>query len=189
MINPNDYNLIVCVNDQIDDSVAQKINKSVESIPEALIVRTHSSGAEASFLLLGISYCAVKICEGFLSKIGEMVAEKTLGDLMGTIKEGQKEPFIITAGGIIKGETYGFSLHHSIIFELNDGSTLKCLFKADWNMSEFNKAVIIFNRELRKYKKNEKNQISNIQKTHLPYAGFQLITVDLENETIIHVKI
>lgn len=77
MINPNNYNLIVCVNDQIDDSVAQKINKSVESIPEALIVRTHSSGAEASFLLLGISYCAVKICEGFLSKIGEMVAEKT----------------------------------------------------------------------------------------------------------------
>lgn len=189
MKNPNDYNLIVFVNEQIDDSVAQEIEKSVEQTPDTLIVPVPSQGPQASLLLIGITAIAVKIGEGFLSKIGEIAAEKALGGLMGAIKEAQEEPVIITAGGIIKGETNGFSLHHSMVFNLSNGATLKCLFKANWTMSEFNKAVIIYNRELRKYRKNEQNQISNIQETHLPYAGFLPITVDLENETIIHVSI
>lgn len=188
MINPNDYNLIICVNEQIDNNVAQKIDKSIDSIPDTLLIRVPPMGPQASILLLGISFVAVKICEGFFTKIGEMAAEKALGDLMGTIKEAQQEPYIMTAGGILKGDTGGYSLHHSIIYELDDGSTLKLLFKTDWNMGQFNKAIIIYNKEIRKYIKNENNQISKIIDINLPYSGFQLITVDLENETLIHVS-
>lgn len=189
MKNPNDYNLIILVNEEIDDTLTLKINESVESIPDTLTKRYPPMGPQASILLIGLSYCAVKIGEGFLTKIGEMAAEKALGDLMGTIKEAQKEPYIVTAGGIIKGATNGYSLHHSMMYDLNNGSNLKCIFKADWNMGQFNKAVIIFQKELRKHKKGLNNQISEIVQTKLPVSGLLLITIDLDNNSLVHVDI
>lgn len=189
MINPNDYNLIILLNEEIDDTVTLKINESVVTIPDTLIKHYPPMGPQASVLLIGLSYCAVKIGEGFFTKIGEMAAEKTLGDLMGTIKEAQQEPFIVTAGGVIKGEANGYSLHHSMMYDLNNGSILKCIFKADWNMEQFNKAVIIFNRELRKYKKGLNNQILDIVQTKLPMSGFLFITADLDNNSLVHVDI
>ncbi|MFN4367297.1 MAG: hypothetical protein ACK4GA_06760 [Acinetobacter sp.] len=189
MINPENYNLIICVNEQVDEQIIRNIDKSVELVPDTLIVSSPHTGPQASVLLLGISIIAVKICEGFFTKIGEMIAEKAFSDLMGTIKENQQEPYIITAGGIIKGTTNGYSLHHSIVYALNDRLNLKFIFKADWDMSQFNKAVIIYNREMRKYIKNQNNQISNIIETKLPLSGLHVITADLESDSIIHVDI
>ncbi|MFH7764586.1 hypothetical protein [Acinetobacter sp. BSP-28] len=189
MINPENYNLIICVNEQIDEDITKKIEKSIESVPNTLIVPIPPAGPQASILLAGITYIAVKICDGFFTKIGEMIAEKAFSDLMRSIKEGQQEPYIITAGGIMKGTTNGYSLHHSIIYALSNGSTLKFIFKADWDMSQFNKAVIIYNREMRKYVKNQNNQISNIIETKLPFSGFHIITADLDSDSIIHVDI
>lgn len=189
MINPEKYNLIICVNEQVDEEIIRKIDKSIESVPNTLMLPASSAGPQASVLLLGITFIAVKVCEGFFTKIGEMIAEKAFSDLMETIKESQQEPYIITAGGIAKGTTNGYSLHHSIVYALSDRLNLKFIFKADWDMSQFNKAVIIYNREMRKYIKNQNNQISKIIETKLPLSGLHVITADLESDSIIHVDI
>lgn len=189
MTNPDNYNLIICVNEQIDEEITKKIKKSVESVPDTLITSTPHTGPQASILLAGITFVVVKVCEGFFTKIGEMFAEKALSDLMGTIKEDQQEPYIMTSGGIAKGTTNGYSLYHSMTYALSDRLDLKFIFKADWDMSQFNKAVIIYNREMRKYIKNQNNQISNIIETKLPFSGLHIITADLDSDSIIHVDI
>lgn len=185
----DDSNLIILLNENASKDFQNKIKQDTGNVDAISVINYPPLGPQASVLLLGVSFVAYKLSEGFISKVGEAIAEETIVKLIKTAKEEQVEPTIITGGNIVKGNTNGFSLHHSIIYELKNKTLVKFIFKSDWSQAEATKATILFNRERRKLKESEPNQITNIIETKIPYNNMYLLTADLDTNTLIPVDI
>lgn len=120
MLNINDSNLMILICENAGEGLQNKIAQDTKNVEGVSVIKYPPLGPQASILLMGISFVAYKLTEGFISKVGEVIAEETIVKLIRSAKEEQIEPTIITNGNIAKGYTNGFSLHHSIIYEFNN---------------------------------------------------------------------
>ena len=121
---------------------------------------------------------------GFFNSLNNELKNKIIDSLM-LIKANQLEPILFQSSNIVDDK--GFSLHHTLMYELNNLNAIKFLFNKDWNIHEFNNACQIIMRELTAFEMNLSNQISNLLNNNL-ICNLLICSVDVNFDTIYTIR-